>query len=130
MAIARIQAAVLAAFNELGKTLLGPSFTPLELWLIPDAEVAAMLTESAAAMPPCPRCGQPLTPGQWIVGADGTHVHCPEQLQITDKGAAVIEARLTLRQVHEIETDCTPDRLCDRCRKDIGETPATQEGAQ
>ena len=42
-------------------------------------------------------------------------------LQITDRGRAVIESGLTLRQVHEIETGCTPDQLCDRCRKDIGE---------
>ena len=86
MAIARVQASVLATLNTLGTTLFGASFTPLESSPIPDADVAAML--------------------------DG--------LQITDKGAAVIESGLTLRQVHEIETGCEPGSLCRDCRRDLG----------
>jgi hypothetical protein len=30
----------------------------------------------AANLPSCPQCGQPIEPGQWIVG-DGSHEHCP-----------------------------------------------------
>lgn len=49
--------------------------------------------------------------------------------RITDRGQAVIESGLTLRQAHEIETGCTPDQLCDRCRKDI-DALYGQDGAQ
>jgi hypothetical protein len=48
------------------------------------------------------------------------------ELQITDRGQAVIESGLSLRQAHEIETGCTPDELCDRCRNDIDDTEGNQ----
>ena len=53
-----------------------------------------------------------------------------DELQITDRGSAVIESGLTLRQAHEIETGCTPDELCDHCRKYLGAESETQDGDQ
>lgn len=35
--------------------------------------------------------------------------------QITEKGTAIIESGLTLRQAHEIETACTDDAPCVDC---------------
>ncbi len=38
-----------------------------------------------------------------------------EYVSITEKGRAVVECRLTVRQVHEIKTGCSPDQLCAEC---------------
>lgn len=43
-----------------------------------------------------------------------------EPVEITEKGRAVVESGLTLRQAHEIETGCSASNLCDRCRRDLG----------
>ncbi len=43
-----------------------------------------------------------------------------EALEITEKGIAVVECGLTLRQAHELETGCSADHLCGRCRRDLG----------
>lgn len=40
-----------------------------------------------------------------------------DEIEITEEGVAVIESGLTLRQAHEIKTGCSPDHLCDECRK-------------
>jgi hypothetical protein len=37
--------------------------------------------------------------------------------EISEKGKAVVESGLSVRQVHEIETGCSPDMLCAQCRK-------------
>lgn len=76
-----IQAALLATYNTLGSTVIGPTFVPLDTSPVPDTEVADMLADIAKAIPPCSRCGQPLRPGQWIASQDNgavTHMHCPE----------------------------------------------------
>jgi hypothetical protein len=41
----------------------------------------------------------------------------PEHLTVTEKGRAVIESGLSLRQAHEIETGCSPDHLCPECQE-------------
>ncbi len=41
-----------------------------------------------------------------------------ESLQISERGMAVIESGLTLRQAHEIKTGCSQDNLCAECRKE------------
>lgn len=89
MAIARVQASVLATLNTLRVALLGPYFPSIESSPIPDDDVAAILAEVAAAMPPCPHCSQPVKPRQWIT-SDGTHIHCPE-LRVTDCDQPVVE---------------------------------------
>lgn len=40
-------------------------------------------------------------------------------MRITERGRAVIESGLTLRQAHEIETGCSPEDLCEECREAI-----------
>ena len=37
--------------------------------------------------------------------------------KITDRGAAVIESGLSVRQAHEIQTGCHPDSPCEKCRE-------------
>jgi hypothetical protein len=44
-----------------------------------------------------------------------------DKVAITAEGAAVIESGLSLRQAHEIKTGCSPDKLCEECRRAIGE---------
>lgn len=75
----------------------------------------------------CARCGNsPARVGGYHLTTKHSQILCeecepgPARLSITDRGRAVIESGLTLRQAHEIETGCTPDQLCDRCRKDLG----------
>lgn len=41
-----------------------------------------------------------------------------EPLQITEKGRALIESGLSTRHLHELETGCTAERLCERCVRD------------
>lgn len=41
-----------------------------------------------------------------------------ESLQISERGMAVIESGLTLRQAHEIKTGCSQDNLCAECREE------------
>ena len=37
------------------------------------------------------------------------------RFEITERGKAVIESGLTLRQAHEIERDCSAEKLCASC---------------
>lgn len=76
-----VASAMRSRYNTLGRTVIGPTFTPITTSPIPDADVADMLADIAKNIPPCSRCGQPISPGQWIANQpDGevTHVHCPE----------------------------------------------------
>ncbi|WP_454199540.1 hypothetical protein [Nocardia sp. Marseille-Q1738] len=41
-----------------------------------------------------------------------------EPLEITEKGRALIESGLSTRHLHELETGCTAERLCERCVRD------------
>jgi hypothetical protein len=38
-------------------------------------------------------------------------------MELTDKGRAVIECGLTVRQAHEIETGCSSEHLCPACQR-------------
>ena len=38
-----------------------------------------------------------------------------EHIEITEKGKAVVESGLSVRQVHEIETGCSPEQPCEKC---------------
>jgi hypothetical protein len=38
---------------------------------------------------------------------------------VTDKGAAVVESGLSVRQAHEIETGCTQNDPCRACLQDL-----------
>jgi hypothetical protein len=38
--------------------------------------------------------------------------------EITDRGRAVVESGLTVRQAHEQLTGCTPDNPCVKCVAD------------
>ncbi|WP_158087254.1 hypothetical protein [Mycobacterium aquaticum] len=40
-------------------------------------------------------------------------------MKITDKGKAVIESGLSLRQAHEIETGCSQRRPCRDCDEEM-----------
>lgn len=37
---------------------------------------------------------------------------------LTERGKAVVESGLTVRQAHEIRTGCSPDSHCEKCRKE------------
>lgn len=39
-----------------------------------------------------------------------------ERVQITNKGRAVVESGLTIRQAHEIERGCSAEKLCASCQ--------------
>lgn len=47
-----------------------------------------------------------------------------EPLEITEKGRALIESGLSTRHLHEIETGCSSESLCTRCRCDLGDRSA------
>lgn len=47
---------------------------------LPDVDPIGWDSLKAENMPPCPRCSQPLWPGQWIT-PDGAHHHCTEASQ-------------------------------------------------
>lgn len=38
-------------------------------------------------------------------------------LQITPRGQALVEAGLSVRHAHELETGCSAENLCDECRE-------------
>ncbi|OXR46638.1 hypothetical protein B7C42_01612 [Nocardia cerradoensis] len=40
----------------------------------------------------------------------------PQRVQLTDRGAAIVECGLSVRHMHELETGCSPDNLCAECR--------------
>lgn len=40
------------------------------------------------------------------------------ELMLSERGEAVVESGLTVRQSHEIRTGCSPDSPCEKCRKE------------